>query len=164
MKVCKTCKEETDNFSPASLYYCRSCVSKRNRENREGPSRSKILSRKRAYYQENRPKCDEAIQKWKEANKEKASTYHRNWAKRNPDTVNKCSASRRARIRDLTPELSKEESAKIEYLYWLAKDLMAVTGEAYHVDHVQPLAKGGLHHPDNLQVLPADINLKKGAK
>jgi len=40
----------------------------------------------------------------------------------------------------------------------------APSGEEYHVDHIIPLAKGGLHHPDNLQVLPADLNLKKGAK
>ena len=32
----------------------------------------------------------------------------------------------------------------------------------YHVDHILPLSKGGLHHPDNLQYLPAVINIKKG--
>jgi len=39
-----------------------------------------------------------------------------------------------------------------------------LTGEAYHVDHKKPLSKGGLHHPDNLQVLLGRENLKKGAK
>jgi hypothetical protein len=33
--------------------------------------------------------------------------------------------------------------------------------EGYHVDHVMPLSKGGEHHPNNLQYLPAIINLKK---
>jgi len=29
------------------------------------------------------------------------------------------------------------------------------------VDHVIPVAKGGLHHPDNLQIITAEDNLKK---
>lgn len=33
--------------------------------------------------------------------------------------------------------------------------------EGYHVDHIQPLSKGGLHHPNNLQYLPALINMRK---
>jgi 5-methylcytosine-specific restriction endonuclease McrA len=32
------------------------------------------------------------------------------------------------------------------------------------VDHVIPLAKGGWHHPDNLQVISARENVRKGAK
>lgn len=164
MKVCKTCKQETDDFSPSNLYYCRPCVSVRNKANREGLGRAKILAQKKVYYQENREKCDATIQRWKDANKDKTLSYHHTWAKRNPATVNRCAAARRARVRDFTPELTAEQASQVEYLYWLAKDLRAVTGETYHVDHIYPLAKGGLHHPDNLQVLPADINLKKGAK
>ena len=33
-----------------------------------------------------------------------------------------------------------------------------------HVDHIQPLSQGGKHHPDNLQILTAEENLRKGAK
>lgn len=34
--------------------------------------------------------------------------------------------------------------------------------KGYHVDHIIPLSKEGRHHPDNLQYLPAVINMKKG--
>lgn len=34
----------------------------------------------------------------------------------------------------------------------------------HHVDHRIPLSKGGAHHPDNLQILTATENLKKGSK
>jgi 5-methylcytosine-specific restriction endonuclease McrA len=32
------------------------------------------------------------------------------------------------------------------------------------VDHIIPLAKGGQHHPGNLQVISANENVRKGAK
>lgn len=37
-------------------------------------------------------------------------------------------------------------------------------GDCFHVDHVQPLSKGGMHTSNNLQVIPAIDNLRKGAK
>ena len=35
---------------------------------------------------------------------------------------------------------------------------------SYHVDHIQPLASGGLHHPKNLRLLGAFENMRKGDK
>lgn len=34
----------------------------------------------------------------------------------------------------------------------------------YHVDHIIPIAKGGMHHENNLCYLPAILNMKKQAK
>ena len=39
-----------------------------------------------------------------------------------------------------------------------------MTGRTYHVDHVVPLAKGGLHHENNLVVMRGDINQRKAAR
>ena len=36
--------------------------------------------------------------------------------------------------------------------------------EGFHVDHMTPLAAGGLHHESNLCYLPAEVNLSKGTK
>lgn len=37
-------------------------------------------------------------------------------------------------------------------------------GEKFHVDHITPISTGGLHIIENLQILPAIDNLRKGAK
>jgi hypothetical protein len=186
MKTCSKCLLEKDEsefglHSKASgklKAACKMCVSAATRKwSIANPDKikeynSKFSSKNRerlnedakCYRKRNTVKIQEArAVKYAEKSDEiKAVVYE--YRRQNPHQVTKWNAARRARVRDLTPELTKEEQERIDYLYWLAKDLRATTGETYHVDHIQPLAKGGLHHPDNLQVLPADINLKKGTK
>lgn len=38
-----------------------------------------------------------------------------------------------------------------------------VSGVPYHVDHVEPISRGGTNAPENLQILCAPCNLAKGA-
>jgi|DEB0MinimDraft_10_1074344.scaffolds.fasta_scaffold51231_2 hypothetical protein len=114
-------------------------------------------------------KCANSLNyKWKNKNPdymlEYLPAYLKEYSKKNRPKLNAKEALRRARKLDQTPELTEEEKKTIQNLYWLAKDLKAVTGEEYHVDHIHPLAKGGLHHPDNLQILPSDLNIKKSDK
>ena len=42
--------------------------------------------------------------------------------------------------------------------------LEADTGVAHHIDHIIPIAAGGTHTAENLQVLTAEENMAKGAK
>lgn len=70
---------------------------------------------------------------------------------------NEIAARRRARKKNQTPKLSREEKNKLQEFY-----LNCPNG--YEVDHIIPLAKGGLHHPDNLQILSKTENRKKWCK
>ncbi len=40
--------------------------------------------------------------------------------------------------------------------------LEAETGQPHHIDHIKPICAGGLHIPENLQVLTASANMAKG--
>ena len=71
---------------------------------------------------------------------------------------------RNARTRGaLAVALSRAEKDRIAALYEKAQSLSVSTGKPHHVDHIRPLAAGGLHHPDNLRVISAEENLAKGS-
>lgn len=158
------------------LVTCKICGYEGPKENFVTDSSSKIGVQKKC------KSCKkEQIYSWREDNREKYNSYQRNFRASNKEKVNAydraryqdparkaqhqaATVARRARKLDQTPELTEAEKKRIQDLYWLAKDLKVVTGEEYHVDHIHPLSKGGLHHPDNLQILPSDLNLKKSDK
>ena len=83
---------------------------------------------------------------------------------RNPGKRNQYRAAYNARKKSLTVPLTVDEQLRIEAFYRIARNLTLGTGVKHHVDHVVPLARGGLHHPDNMQVLTAHENQTKSTK
>jgi hypothetical protein len=146
MRCCSVCGLESDNLN---LFQ----KDKRSRYGRKNRCKNCAVSLTKA---------------WKKVNPYYMPNYLREYQvlyrEENQYKLNAKEAKRRVLKRSQTPELSEVEKAEVDYLYWLAKDLRAVSGQDYHVDHIHPVSKGGIHHPDNLQILPADINLAKGAK
>ncbi len=63
-------------------------------------------------------------------------------------------AEYRARKRKATPP-----DADLE----LIKKIYESCPKGYHVDHILAIARGGLHHQDNLQYLPGSENCRKSA-
>jgi 5-methylcytosine-specific restriction endonuclease McrA len=101
---------------------------------------------------------------WRKANRERMLALQARWRKKHPEHSLAKNARRRARLVAADISLTTEERATILALYSKARALTELTGEAYHVDHIKPLSKGGPHHPDNLQILLGRDNLSKGAK
>lgn len=141
MKTCSLCKETKE----ASEYY-------KYARNSDGlQSRCKFCHSGyyRDYYTENKEtykkRAAEDFQKNKEAHYRRKYKY-------------------RQKVASDVVHLNEEEKARVEYFYWLAKDLKMITGEPHEVDHIRPISKGGKHHPDNLQVLPRVVNRSKGNK
>ena len=65
-------------------------------------------------------------------------------------------AARKLRILKQTPDMDLHEWLRIRDIYRQAADL------GFEVDHIQPIDLGGLHHPDNLQILTKNANTRKG--
>jgi hypothetical protein len=159
-KVCAKCKKEV----PLSGF-------NRNKTKTDGYhhtcSQCRKVERAKSY-QKHREKVLLSNKKFKEDNPDYMREYLRSYYHRNKPLYYRHAVKRRATKLNATPNwLTEEHNNEIQQFYWLAKDLQAITGETYHVDHIVPL-KGenvcGLHVPWNLQVLPADINLSKGNK
>ena len=114
-------------------------------------------------YRERDPERAKLIwQKWSALNPEKRRASVAAWRKRNPEKHAATQASRRAK-QDLSV-LSEQERIAIKNIYKDRAKISTATGIFHHVDHVVPLAKGGRHHPSNLQIITAKENQAKGAK
>lgn len=85
----------------------------------------------------------------------------KDWNSENPHRVNQRAAKRRALKRSLHHP-QHDETVELR-LHEEAKRLTAETGIEHHVDHIIPIKHGGFHHHDNLQVLPANVNLAKSS-
>jgi hypothetical protein len=112
--------------------------------------------------------CVDCLLVWRKANPHSHRKSSSNWKKNNAGHNSAIMAKRRADKIQRTPAwMTKEQLAAIDKLYKQAAWLTRITGVRWHVDHIVPL-KGknvsGLHIPDNLQVIPAWENIKKGNK
>ena len=113
------------------------------------------------YYEDN----EEHKKQYYIDNKEKIVEQHKQYKKQyymnNKALDDAAHAERRALKLDQTPELNDNDRLVIKLLYSVREQFNRINGVAYHVDHIIPLSKGGLHEPYNLQVVPAIENLRK---
>ena len=118
-----------------------------------------------AEYNRRRRECRRAWKARQKANNPRLnSTQIHAYFEKNPGKRNAYRAAYSARKKSLTVPLTVDEQLRIEAFYRVARTLTLSTGIRHHVDHVVPLARGGLHHPDNMQVLTAHENQTKSAK
>ena len=137
----------------------------------------KTRANKRRYHEKNRAKKQKLAAEWQRRNPERARAASRRWYAKNTNAArssvakwrrenrDKCvaqDARRRARKLAAAVPLTLQEKLDVAEIYRKARGLTKLIGEPYHVDHIKPLSKGGLHHPSNLQVLRGTDNLKKG--
>lgn len=146
---------------------CKVCYKARVRAYKEAKA-DMIPKESRAYYEKNKEAILEKNKKYAEARPEIGKKAKKSWKIRNAYRVTAMTAKRRAAKLKATPDwLTERHLTEISEFYWLAKDLKAVSGQTYHVDHIIPLQGKdvcGLHVPWNLQVLPDNINLSKSNK
>jgi hypothetical protein len=97
---------------------------------------------------------------WK--NVELNNAKKRQYNKANTSKITALSAKRRAGIKTRCPIWA--DLTEINTIYKQATRRSLIEGIKYHVDHIIPLngdLVSGLHVQDNLQVIPASLNLSK---
>ena len=124
--------------------------------------RAAYPDRMRGYRAKWRIANPEKQRKWLAANKDKIRQYAASWYAANPEKVRAKNALRRARKKGAIIYLTQEEIVRVNEIYRQCVLMTKLTGIQYHVDHKIAIAKGGKHHPNNLQLLTATENRQKG--
>ncbi len=136
--------------------YCRPCT--KSYMAAKSYDKERWAARREAESQRNRA--------YRKANAERLAPLHREKAarrrKQTPELVNAVNKARKAAQRNAIPAWADRK--QISAIYRKAKELSAALGVELQVDHVVPLRSKlvcGLHTPDNLQLLAADLNHAK---
>lgn len=122
-----------------------------------------------AYYAANREKLRAAEAARKAAHPGRDAVRSAKWRSAHPEQARLLrrvsQARRRARIRNLDGICTRQD---IQQIYQEQKGRCAYcrekVGEDYHLDHIQPLAKGGSNHRRNIQITCPGCNLSKNSR
>ena len=129
----------------------------------------RIRDRERRRWAEQKEDRREAFRRWRKQNPPdpaKRAEIARRWSRNHPDKVREHTRDRRAlraaafvatvTVADIA-RLMERQRGRCPYCDRSIRD-------GYHVDHYVPLAKGGTHEPENVQLTCAACNQSKGAK
>jgi 5-methylcytosine-specific restriction endonuclease McrA len=125
-----------------------------------GPCR--LCAKRRALSPDERRKYQK---KWYAENREKHNERIRRYRSRNPAAVREAERRKENIRRGAVGKLSKGiEQKLLEQQAGICPCCNKELGDNYHLDHIMPLKLGGTNTDDNVQLLRAECNLKKGAK
>lgn len=129
--------------------------------------RTEVIAKVEAYTEANREKVRDRRRRHREANKDQIAIAQAAWCKANRPKLRVHERNRRDRKRGAE---GKHTLADIETLYKRQKGRCANPScvvsirTGYHIDHVQPIVRGGSNWPQNLQLLCQPCNQSKHAR
>lgn len=169
-KRCIAC----DEVKPLGEFYAYGYLTNQGKQSTRYESRCKECARERRLGQYRARRDDELrrMKEWREANTDHRISYSR---KRQADPAVKRLKAYHQRLRKARMRSVSGDDEAIRAIYaeaMRAEQVIRVCpvfdlpelGKKLHVDHIIPLALGGRHEARNLQILPAGLNMRKGAK
>jgi hypothetical protein len=143
---------------------------RRYREGGEG-----LKARRRELYDQNRDEINRKRRIYNAANRDRIRARNRAYYHANPGMFIDATNRRKKDLITRTPDWA--DVKKVHEIYKIKAEIEGITGVKQHVDHVIPLrgkrqgaqnqdlsarTVSGLHHQDNLMIVPAEGNLAKG--
>lgn len=148
-KHCGSCEKYVSNSSCAPCAI-KNGLEKLNNKKLMEPYRTK--EKKQKYCNNNRKLINSIKRKYSQSERGKAVSTEKQ-------------RRRYARLKQNIPiEITEEELRQIQKIYQEAQHLTFTSEIQYDVDHIIPLSEGGLHHPNNLQIITHEQHLIKTAK
>jgi 5-methylcytosine-specific restriction endonuclease McrA len=183
-------KEATARYREKNLDKCREATRKSQEKNPENKraydaewkaTNEVYIQSQKAYREANRDRINAVTVAWQKDNARRFKKYQREWAaenkyhliakskkwrEENPELQRIQNSARRARIRMQMGVVSRDI---IKRLMGLQRGQCAacrcdLDSSGIHLDHIMPVAKGGLHDDSNLQLLCPTCNHSKHAK
>lgn len=153
-------KAQDARWRAANREKSRAASAKWARENAE-----KNRAAKAKYRKENPEKVAAKQARWMAANPDRMRALNAEWYAKNRGKAKARDARRRARLLNALADWDIElTNFATEEASELSRSREAITGFAWHIDHMIPLASKkacGLHVWSNLQVIPEWLNLRK---
>lgn len=131
-------------------------------------NRDRVRENHRRWQKENMDRVKLSQKKYESKDPEKwkdwRNSWRRDWYKQNHEKALEIHRVRRAKRAKSFVRLSDNEREAIIFLERVRIELQKETGRAYHIDHILPIAHGGIHHPINLRILEGSENSSKRHK
>lgn len=191
LRVCRVCGKEAWLESELQLFKsdikssyrkslkCKECTAKamrdKRKDNPEYHNRQKECNK--TYHKKHKDRLNALNREYHHNNRDTLNQRRKEYNERNKEAVRlkRKSPENLARARAMTGErrrikkntlnfLTEAELKKIKSIYLQAQFLSEITDFRWDIDHIIPLKSHfvcGFHHPDNLQIIPQDINATK---
>ena len=172
-RICKIClKQYNKAWNKENTDKCRRYSREYGAKNKEGVNKKSSIWREKnkeykkqkdkEYYLNNKNKIILKIKNWKNNNKEHTKKYMQNYLMLNKSKLYLKAKNYTQQKKDNNFIQTEFQKFVAQEMYDLAQIRKKQTGFDWHVDHIEPLSKGGKHAINNLQVVPALWNLSKG--